>query len=63
MVPLRPQAPEAQSLLWDGLLVEAMTARQMAIEEKGLGVEALPRLLTSLGQNCPSPKLVQTSLL
>ena len=62
-VPEKPSSREAQSLLWDGLLVEAATARQMATEDKVLRVEAmLPSLLTSgLGQNCPSPKLVRTS--
>eukprot|EP00435_Cladocopium_sp_Y103_P049502 s1614_g14.t4 len=50
---------KAQSLIWDGLLVEAKIARQMATEDKALQVApALPSLLTSLGQNCPSPKHV-----
>jgi hypothetical protein len=50
---------EAQSLIWDGMVVEATTARQMATENSSLYVAPmLPSLLTSLGQNCPSPKLV-----
>ena len=55
---------QAQSLLWEGLVVEAATARQMATEDKHLRVEPmLPSLLTSgLGQTCPSPKLRTTRI-
>ena len=53
---------QAQSLIWDGLLVEAKIAREMAMEGKALQVAStlptLPNLLTSVGQNCPSPKHV-----
>mmetsp|Transcript_23423 Transcript_23423/g.50972 ORF Transcript_23423/g.50972 Transcript_23423/m.50972 type:complete len:176 (+) Transcript_23423:65-592(+) len=53
---------KAQSLIWDGLLVEAKIAREMAMEGKALQVAStlptLPNLLTSVGQNCSSPKHV-----
>ena len=53
---------QAQSLIWDGLLVEAKIAREMAMEGKALQVAStlptLPNLLTSVGQNCSSPKHV-----
>ena len=56
---------EAQSLLWDGLLVEARIARQKATEDHRSHVAAMAPILPSLltggwGQTCPA-KLTGTS--